>query len=74
MATVHRGLMALSTVGMETGRKRQHSPVLLMAYATCGVRSRAETLLDKPCRIYLKEIHLAVKHGHLLRVFEPKWQ
>lgn len=37
------GLMAHSTVGMETGRKRATQFCLLMAYATCGVRSQAET-------------------------------
>lgn len=39
---------------------------LLRPSATCAVCSGAETLLDKSCRIYLKEMHLNGKHGHML--------
>lgn len=34
--------------------------------ATCGVCSGVGTLLDKSCRIYLKEMYLFGKHGHVL--------
>lgn len=65
------GLTAHSTVGTATGRKGN------TVLSIDGLRNLwgaftgwNSFLLDKPCRIYLKELNLCVKHGHLLWVLE----
>lgn len=65
------GQTANSTVGIETGRKGN---TVLSIDGLHNLRGAFmgwnSFLLDKPCRIYLKERHLCGKHGHLLWALE----
>lgn len=58
------GLMAALWEWKQAGKAAQSCQ--LRVSTSYGLRSGAETLLDKSCRIYLKEMHLYGKHGHML--------